>query len=92
MRYALLICDEEKWLESLTEAEGTEMLARYGAFGEEMASAACSRPESVSGRRLTPPRSECETVRSSLRTVRLLRPRSRWAVFTSSTARISTKP
>jgi len=36
MRYALLICDEEKWLDSLTEAEGAEMLGRYGAFGEEM--------------------------------------------------------
>lgn len=36
MRYALLICAEEKWVESMTPAEGAEMLSRYGTFGEEM--------------------------------------------------------
>lgn len=36
MRYALLICEEEKRVESMTEADGAEMLGRYVAFGEEM--------------------------------------------------------
>ena len=38
MRYALLICTEEKWLDSLTEEEGSAMLAKYGEFGAEMGS------------------------------------------------------
>jgi hypothetical protein len=36
MRYTLLICTEEKLFESMTEQEGNEMMAAYGAFSEEM--------------------------------------------------------
>lgn len=36
MRYALLICVEEKWLAGLNEEEGSAMLARYGQWMQEM--------------------------------------------------------
>jgi hypothetical protein len=32
----MLICVEEKWLDSLTDEEGAAMLARYGEFTTEM--------------------------------------------------------
>jgi hypothetical protein len=36
MRYMLMICTEEKWLDGLSPEEGSAMLAEYGTFGEEM--------------------------------------------------------
>jgi hypothetical protein len=36
MRYALLICTDEKAVEALSPEEGAAMLSEYGAFGEEM--------------------------------------------------------
>jgi hypothetical protein len=36
MRYALLICDEEKRQTEMSEAEAQAQLAAYMAFGEEM--------------------------------------------------------
>jgi hypothetical protein len=36
MRYALLICVEEKWTNSLNEAEGAALLASYAECAEEM--------------------------------------------------------
>ncbi|HEX4776274.1 MAG TPA: YciI family protein [Acidimicrobiia bacterium] len=36
MRYMMLICVEEKWLDSLTDDEGAAMLAKYGEFTTEM--------------------------------------------------------
>jgi len=36
VRYMMLICVEEKWLDSLTDDEGAAMLAKYGEFTTEM--------------------------------------------------------
>jgi len=36
MRYALLICDEEKRQAEMSEAEAATQMAAYMAFGEEM--------------------------------------------------------
>jgi hypothetical protein len=36
MRYALLICDEEKRQAEMSEQEAADQLAAYMAFGEEM--------------------------------------------------------
>ena len=37
MRYMLLICTDENAMAALSPEEGAQMMARYGAFGEEMA-------------------------------------------------------
>jgi hypothetical protein len=36
MRYAMLICVDEKWMASLDETEESAILAGYGQFMEEM--------------------------------------------------------
>jgi hypothetical protein len=38
MRYALLICVDEKWLTGLSEEENNTVLAGYGQWVEEMSS------------------------------------------------------
>lgn len=37
MRYILMICEDEKWLDSLSPEEGASILAEYGTFTKEMA-------------------------------------------------------
>jgi hypothetical protein len=58
MRYAMLICVDENWLDSLDDKEGAAMLARYGQFMEEMN----GRGVLHSGERLRPT-SDATTVR-----------------------------
>jgi hypothetical protein len=58
MRYAMLICVDEKWVAGLDENEGPAMLARYGQFMEEMG----SRGVLQGGERLYPT-SDATTVR-----------------------------
>jgi hypothetical protein len=50
MRYMLMICADEKWVDALTPEEGAAVLAEYGAFGKEMA----ERGVLESGERLRP--------------------------------------
>jgi len=58
MRYLLMICTDESWLGAMSPEEGSEMLAGYGAFGEEMA----RRGVLQGGERLRPT-SDATTVR-----------------------------
>ena len=58
MRYLLMICTDESWLGAMSPQEGAEMLAGYGAFGEEMA----RRGVLQGGERLRPT-SDATTVR-----------------------------
>src|ERR1700757_3626194 len=58
MRYAMLICVDEKWLDSLDDSEGSAVLARYGQWMEEMN----GRGVLQSGERLRPT-SDATTVR-----------------------------
>jgi hypothetical protein len=37
MRYLLMICEDEKWLDGLSPEEGGSILAEYGTFWKEMA-------------------------------------------------------
>ncbi len=37
MRYMLMICEDENWLNALSPAEEASILAEYGEFGKEMA-------------------------------------------------------
>ncbi|WP_234327059.1 YciI family protein [Streptomyces sp. NRRL WC-3742] len=50
MRYLLMICTEESAIGALSPEEGAAMLARYAAFGEEMA----GRGVLLGGERLRP--------------------------------------
>jgi hypothetical protein len=50
MRYALLICDEEKRQAELTEEQAGAQMAAYAAFGEEMTARGVLR----AGERLRP--------------------------------------
>ncbi|MBV9660620.1 MAG: YciI family protein [Acidimicrobiales bacterium] len=58
MRYALLICVDEKWMLSQSESAGAEILAGYGAWMQEMT----ERGVLQGGERLRPT-SDATTVR-----------------------------
>ena len=92
MRYALLICDEEKRQAEMSEDEAAAQMAAYMAFGEEMG----ARGVLQGGERLQPDdrddRAGPRRRGASRPTARSPRPRSRSAASTSSTARTSTRP
>ena len=93
MRYALLICDEEKRQAEMSEDEAGGPDGRlHGLRRGDGRAVACCRAASACSRRRPPPPCASATARCSPPTVRSRRPRSRWPASTWSTARTSTRP